>query len=162
VHQHFLQLSRFPERSRQATGRHCVQLGWGVQKPDPNVPVGMTPKQWKDSQYQASLSMLTFLGLQNYHQNLKRGLLTDNTIMLWNDSVLQEIKIPPGPRCVCHVAMRCAQPLPCAVFVECASEWFVTVATPAYSQHIGLLYTAMQLHAMNVCNNTVLFILSAC
>ena len=76
-----------------------MQLGWGVQKPDPNIPAGMTQKQWKDSQYQASLSMLTFLGLQNYHQNLKRGLLTDNTIMLWNDSVLQEIKIPPGPRC---------------------------------------------------------------
>lgn len=77
----------------------CVQLGWGTQAPDPNIPTGMTQKQWKDSQYQASLSMLTTLGLQNYHQNLKRGLLTDNTIMLWNDSVLQEIKIPPGPRC---------------------------------------------------------------
>lgn len=36
--------------------------------------------------------------LQTYEKNLKRGQLTDNTIMLWNDSALQEVKIPAGPR----------------------------------------------------------------
>ncbi len=35
---------------------------------------------------------------QAYEKNLKRGQLTDNTIMLWNDSALQEVKIPAGPR----------------------------------------------------------------
>lgn len=74
-------------------------MGWGVEKADPAMPAGMTVKQWKDSQYQASSVMLSTLGLQKYHNNVKGGLLTDNTIMLWNDSVLQECKIPPGPRC---------------------------------------------------------------
>jgi hypothetical protein len=84
-----------------------MQLGWGKpEKPDPNIPAGMTQKQWKDSQYQASLAMLTHLGLANYHQNVKRGLLTDNTIMLWNDSVLSECKIPPGPRCASRVGLH--------------------------------------------------------
>ncbi|KDD76264.1 hypothetical protein H632_c292p0 [Helicosporidium sp. ATCC 50920] len=43
-------------------------------------------------------SMLQNLGLQEYEQRLKRGLLDDRTMALWNDSALAEAKIPPGPR----------------------------------------------------------------
>jgi hypothetical protein len=75
-----------------------VQLGWGTEQKDDKIPEGMTQKQWKDSQYMQSQAMLTALGMQKYHNNVKNGLLTDNTIMLWNDAVLQECKIPPGPR----------------------------------------------------------------
>lgn len=38
------------------------------------------------------------LGLDKYANNLKKGKLTDSTIMLWNDSALAEAKIPAGPR----------------------------------------------------------------
>ncbi|KAK9824548.1 hypothetical protein WJX72_011234 [[Myrmecia] bisecta] len=42
--------------------------------------------------------MLKTLGLSNYERHIQKGLLTDNTIMLWNDRALQEVRIPPGPR----------------------------------------------------------------
>ena len=42
--------------------------------------------------------MLRVLGLNKYEGNLKKGLLTDNTIMLWNEAALTEARIPPGPR----------------------------------------------------------------
>ncbi|KAL3141995.1 hypothetical protein ABBQ32_004638 [Trebouxia sp. C0010 RCD-2024] len=50
------------------------------------------------AQYERAHYMLDRLGLTNYQKNLKRALLTDNTIMLWNDGALQEARIPPGPR----------------------------------------------------------------
>jgi len=42
--------------------------------------------------------LLKTLGLSAYDRNVQKGLLTDNTIMLWNDRALQEVRIPPGPR----------------------------------------------------------------
>lgn len=48
--------------------------------------------------YEKTRSMLSNLGLQNYEKNFKRGLLTDNTLPLLNDSALRDVKIPPGPR----------------------------------------------------------------
>lgn len=56
-------------------------------------------KAEKDAQYANSLGMLTYLGLQQYHNNVKKGLLTDDTIMLWTENALADVKIPPGPRC---------------------------------------------------------------
>ncbi|GLI69034.1 hypothetical protein VaNZ11_013575, partial [Volvox africanus] len=51
-----------------------------------------------DTEYDRGKYMLKTLGLTKYSDNLKKGLLTDNTIMLWNDSALAECRIPPGPR----------------------------------------------------------------
>lgn len=51
-----------------------------------------------DVEYAQGKFMLRNLGLQKYENNLKKGSLTDNTIMLWNDSALSEARIPPGPR----------------------------------------------------------------
>lgn len=52
----------------------------------------------EDQFYARTRSMLSNLGLQNYEKNFKRGLLTDNTLPLLNDSALRDVKIPPGPR----------------------------------------------------------------
>lgn len=43
-------------------------------------------------------TMLRTLGLERYEKNFKNGLLTDTTLSLLNDSALQDVKIPPGPR----------------------------------------------------------------
>lgn len=51
-----------------------------------------------DTEYDRAKYMLTNLGLQKYTENLKKSLLTDQTIMLWNESALTEARIPPGPR----------------------------------------------------------------
>ena len=55
-------------------------------------------KAAKELQYMQSKQMLDGLGLHRYHQNVKNGLMTDATIMLWNDAALADCKIPPGPR----------------------------------------------------------------
>ena len=52
----------------------------------------------EDSEYAQGRYMLTMLGLQKYESNLKKGILTDATIMLWNEPALAEARIPPGPR----------------------------------------------------------------
>ncbi|CAI9762541.1 unnamed protein product [Fraxinus pennsylvanica] len=52
----------------------------------------------EDVNYLKTRSMLGCLGLQNYEKNFKKGLLTDNTLPLLNDSALRDVKIPPGPR----------------------------------------------------------------
>jgi hypothetical protein len=39
----------------------------------------------EDTEYNQGKYILTMLGLQKYEGNLKKGLLTDNTIMLWNE-----------------------------------------------------------------------------
>lgn len=51
-----------------------------------------------DVEYAQGKYMLQMLGLQKYENNLKKSLLTDPTIMLWNESALTEARIPPGPR----------------------------------------------------------------
>lgn len=38
-----------------------------------------------DTEYVQGKYMLRVLGLQKYENNLKKGILTDNTIMLWNE-----------------------------------------------------------------------------
>jgi hypothetical protein len=52
----------------------------------------------KDVEYVRATHMLQALGLGKYDSNLKKAQLTDATVMLWNDSALQEARIPPGPR----------------------------------------------------------------
>lgn len=52
----------------------------------------------EETDYLRAKHLLTTLGLGKYEGNLKKGQLNDQTIMLWNDSTLQEVKIPPGPR----------------------------------------------------------------
>ncbi|TVU14663.1 hypothetical protein EJB05_38146 [Eragrostis curvula] len=52
----------------------------------------------EDTYYSRGRSMLQKLGLQNYEKNFKKGLLTDQTLPLLNDSALRDVKIPPGPR----------------------------------------------------------------
>ncbi|KAF3432704.1 hypothetical protein FNV43_RR23806 [Rhamnella rubrinervis] len=56
------------------------------------------PQPAEDIYYAKTRSMLNNLGLQNYEKNFKKGLLTDNTLPLLNDSALRDVKIPPGPR----------------------------------------------------------------
>lgn len=48
--------------------------------------------------YSHAVGMLTTLGLEKYEKNFKRGLLTDDCLLLLNDNALQEVRIPPGPR----------------------------------------------------------------
>ncbi|XP_019149788.1 PREDICTED: uncharacterized protein LOC109146571 [Ipomoea nil] len=52
----------------------------------------------EDIHYVKTRSMLTSLGLERYEKNFKKGMLTDSTLPLLNDSALQDVKIPPGPR----------------------------------------------------------------
>lgn len=52
----------------------------------------------EDTHYAKTRNMLQNLGLQNYEKNFKKGLLSDNTLPLLNDSALRDVKIPPGPR----------------------------------------------------------------
>lgn len=52
----------------------------------------------EDIYYVKTRSMLTDLGLINYEKNFKKGMLTDSTLPLLNDSALRDVKIPPGPR----------------------------------------------------------------
>eukprot|EP00210_Caulerpa_lentillifera_P004697 g4481.t1 len=54
--------------------------------------------QYDEREFEKSDFLLKSLGFDKYSKNLKKGLLTDNTISLWNESTLREVKIPPGPR----------------------------------------------------------------
>mmetsp|Transcript_2357 Transcript_2357/g.3923 ORF Transcript_2357/g.3923 Transcript_2357/m.3923 type:complete len:260 (-) Transcript_2357:745-1524(-) len=51
-----------------------------------------------DTEYERAKYMLQTLGLAKYADNLKKNLLTDQTIMLWNESALSEARVPAGPR----------------------------------------------------------------
>ncbi|KAJ7534541.1 hypothetical protein O6H91_13G098400 [Diphasiastrum complanatum] len=51
-----------------------------------------------DVNYLLSRSLLHNLGLQRYEKNFKKGLLTDATLPLLNESALRDVNIPPGPR----------------------------------------------------------------
>merc|ERR1712159_915953 len=52
----------------------------------------------QDHFYAHANNMLATLGLEKYEKNFRKGLLTDDTLLLLNDSALQEVRIPPGPR----------------------------------------------------------------
>ncbi|KAL3699223.1 hypothetical protein R1sor_017245 [Riccia sorocarpa] len=52
----------------------------------------------EDLLYTQAKSMLSTLGLQRYEKNFKKGMLTDMTLPLLNDSALRDVRIPPGPR----------------------------------------------------------------
>ncbi|PWA63528.1 mitochondrial import inner membrane translocase subunit TIM22 [Artemisia annua] len=52
----------------------------------------------KHDQYEKMKDMLSSLDLNRYEKNFKKGLLTDKTLPLINDSDLQEVKIPVGAR----------------------------------------------------------------
>jgi len=52
----------------------------------------------QDHYYAHANNMLATLGLEKYEKNFRKGLLTDDTLLLLNDSALQEVRIPPGPR----------------------------------------------------------------
>lgn len=64
-------------------------------------------KQEEDLSYAHTRGMLMALGLQDYENNFKKGLLNDATLPLLTDSALKEVKIPPGPRLriLQHVSM---------------------------------------------------------
>ncbi|KAG0576966.1 hypothetical protein M758_5G107900 [Ceratodon purpureus] len=55
-----------------------------------------TPTEDKD--YLRGKNMLQKLDLQKYEKNLRKGMLTDSTLHLVNDSALRDVQIPPGPR----------------------------------------------------------------
>eukprot|EP00891_Asterochloris_glomerata_P003173 jgi/Astpho2/3173/fgenesh1_pg.00052_%23_7_t len=61
-------------------------------------PEGMAGASGGVEQYARAQYMLQNLGLQRYERNIKKGMLTDETIMLWNESALRDVRIPPGPR----------------------------------------------------------------
>lgn len=52
----------------------------------------------EDPHYVRAKNLLKMLNLSQYERNIQKGMLADNTIMLWNDAALQEVRIPPGPR----------------------------------------------------------------
>lgn len=55
------------------------------------------PKE-KDLNYVKAKHLLETVGFPNYAKNLHKAHLDDRTIMLWNESALQQANIPPGPR----------------------------------------------------------------
>eukprot|EP00887_Chlorella_sp_A99_P003471 scaffold7.g3471.t1 len=52
----------------------------------------------EENRYVKVSAMLANLGLSKYEKNVKRGLLDDDTIPLWDAPSLAEVRIPPGPR----------------------------------------------------------------
>lgn len=82
-------------RSRAQLSKH---FGWDEASRE---AAAKQPKMDADALYVQSKAMLDHLGLAKYHRNIKNGLLADTTIMLWDDSALQECRVPPGPRCEC-------------------------------------------------------------
>lgn len=72
-----------------------------------------------ESEYTRVKAMLNSLGLSKYEKNVRKGLLTDSTIGLWDASALREVRIPPGPRLLilAHIdqyrhILRPAMPIP--------------------------------------------------
>ena len=51
-----------------------------------------------DTEYARVKAMLTHLGLSKYERNVKKVLLNDTTLLLWDSPSLQEAQIPAGPR----------------------------------------------------------------
>lgn len=51
-----------------------------------------------DVEYARVKAMLGHLGLAKYEKNVKKALLNDATLMLWDASALQEANVPAGPR----------------------------------------------------------------
>ncbi|KAL4446661.1 hypothetical protein ABPG77_007905, partial [Micractinium sp. CCAP 211/92] len=87
-----------------------IKLGemWGGPKDDGEL-----------SEYARVKAMLSSLGLSKYERNVKRGLLTDSTIGLWDADSLRDVRIPPGPRLLilAHIdqyrhILRPAMPIP--------------------------------------------------
>ncbi|KAL4425335.1 hypothetical protein ABPG75_009351 [Micractinium tetrahymenae] len=71
------------------------------------------------SEYTRVKAMLNSLGLSQYEKNVRKGLLTDSTIGLWDTAALQEVRIPAGPRLLilAHIdqyrhILRPAMPIP--------------------------------------------------
>lgn len=52
----------------------------------------------EEHEYARVKAMLKHLGLSKYEKNVKRAMLNDATIMLWDTPALAEAKVPPGPR----------------------------------------------------------------
>lgn len=52
----------------------------------------------EDPAYMKTKHLLKSLGLENYENNFKRGMLNDYTLPLLTDSALKDVRIPPGPR----------------------------------------------------------------
>lgn len=76
------------------TGACFALLQGGIFK----LGTSFTPSPGEELLYSQGKRMLNNLGLQKYEKNFKKGLLTDTTLPLLNDSALREIRIPPGPR----------------------------------------------------------------
>ena len=52
----------------------------------------------EDTEYMRVKAMLTHLGMTKYEKNVRKALLNDATLMLWDSPSLQEANVPPGPR----------------------------------------------------------------
>lgn len=77
------------------------------------------PKDDGAPEYARVKAMLSSLGLSKYEKNVRKGLLTDSTIGLWDSAALREVRIPPGPRLLilAHIdqyrhILRPAMPIP--------------------------------------------------
>ncbi|PRW33881.1 mitochondrial import inner membrane translocase subunit Tim17 Tim22 Tim23 family isoform B [Chlorella sorokiniana] len=76
----------------------------------------------EDTEYVRVKAMLKSLGLSQYEKNVRKGMLNDATIGLWDTSALQEVRIPAGPRLLilAHIdqyrhILRPAMPVPKAL-----------------------------------------------
>lgn len=52
----------------------------------------------EDTEYLRVKAMLGNLGFSKYEKNVRKALLNDTTIMLWDTPSLQDAGVPPGPR----------------------------------------------------------------
>lgn len=75
-----------------------------------------------DTEYARVKAMLTSLNLPQYEKNVRKGMLNDTTIGLWDNAALQEVRIPAGPRLLilAHIdqyrhILRPAMPIPKAL-----------------------------------------------
>jgi hypothetical protein len=82
-----------PAMAAFSTGVLFALAQGGIYKVGQAFEKPKVPQHFERARY-----LLQTLGLQNYERNLKKALLTDPTIMLWNDSALRDARIPPGPR----------------------------------------------------------------
>lgn len=73
----------------------------------------------EETEYVRVKAMLKSLNMSQYEKNVRKGMLNDQTIGLWDSASLQEVKIPAGPRLIIldHIdtyrhILRPAMPIP--------------------------------------------------
>lgn len=75
-------------------------------------------------EYARATHLLASLGLQQYQPNLKRGLLTDSTLHLWNERCAAS---PRAGSCLHPVIFRAC----------CATSYFQGVPDALQAYHVG-------------------------